>query len=96
MRLGLVRKYQTQDRKFYNVLWQYSTASDNPRAAGVLAVILHDRQIVFGESRVCDLAVGVLERATGQHFAAGGQTLAERDAAVSRALDWIKSQGIPE
>jgi len=93
---SLVRKYQTQDRKFYDVLWQYSTESDNPRAARVLAVVLRDRQIAFGESRVCDLAVGVLERATGQHFGAGGKTLTDRDGAVSRASAWIKAQGIPE
>lgn len=93
---GLVRKYQTQDRKFYNVLWQYSTESDNPRETRVLAVVLHDQQQISEKMRVCDFAVGVLERATKQHFGAGGERLKERDAAVSRALAWIKSQGIPE
>lgn len=93
---GLVRKYQTKDRKFYNVLWQYSTEDGNPREARVLAVVLHDRGILSGESRVCDFALGVLERATGRHFGAGGKTLTERDAAVSRALAWLESQGIHE
>ncbi len=88
---SLVQKYQTQDRKFYNLLWQWSTESDNPREARVLAVVLRDRSIAFGESRVCDLAVYELERATGQHFDAGGKTMAERDAAVSRALAWAES-----
>lgn len=93
---GLVRKYQTQDREFYSPLWQWSTESDNPRAARVLAVVLRDRNPISKEMRVCDFAVGVLERATGQHFGAGGKILAERDAAVSRALAWIKGQGIAE
>jgi hypothetical protein len=93
---GLVRKYQTQDRRFYNLLWQWGTESDNPRAARVLAVVLRDQQIAFDETRVCDFALGVLERATGQRFGSGGKTLAERDAAVARALAWIKSQGISD
>lgn len=88
---ALVRKYQTLDRRFYSVLWQYSTESGNPREARVLAVVMGDRQIAFGETRVCDFAVGVLERATGEHFGAGGKTIAERDAAVSRARSWLDS-----
>jgi len=93
---GLVRKYQALDREFYDVLWQYSTEADNPREVRVLAVVLRDRHIISGQTRVCDFAVGVLEHATGQHFGAGGKTTTERDAAVSRALAWLKSQGIPE
>ena len=89
---SLVKKYQTQDRKLYSLLWQWSTESDNnPREARVLAVVLRDRSIAFGESRFCDLAVYELERATGQHFGAGGKTIADRDAAVSRALAWAES-----
>ncbi|PYT22457.1 MAG: hypothetical protein DMG57_35210 [Acidobacteria bacterium] len=34
---GLVRKYQTADRNFYHVLWQYATESGSPREARVLA-----------------------------------------------------------
>ncbi len=92
----LVRKYQGLNGDFYTVLWQYSTEADNPREVRVLAVVLRDRHIISGQTRVCDFAVGVLERATGQHFGAGGKTLAERDAALSRALAWLKAQGIPE
>jgi hypothetical protein len=95
---GLVQKYQTADLKFYQMLWQFATESDNPREARVLAVVLHDRRIAFGEIRYCDLAVGVLERAVGQQFRAGlptdDQTPVERDQAVSRALAWLASQGI--
>jgi hypothetical protein len=90
----LVRKYQAQDRKFYGVLWQYATESGNPREARVLAVVLGDRRIVSGETRYCDFALGVLERAVGQHFGTGGKTVQQRDDAVSKALAWLKSQGL--
>ncbi len=88
---GLVRKYQTGDRKFYHMLWQYATESGNPREARVLAVVLRDRRIVFDETRYCDFAVGVLEKAVNQHFGSGGKTMKERDEAVSRALAWLES-----
>jgi hypothetical protein len=95
---GLVRKYQTLDRNFYQRLWQYATESGNPREARVLSVVLRDRRIAFGEIRYCDFAVGVLERAAGQQFRAGlptdDQTLEERDQALSRALAWLASQGL--
>jgi hypothetical protein len=91
---NLVRKYQTEDREFYGLLWQYATEEANSRGARVLAVVLRDRRIVFGETRYCDLAVGTLERSVGQKFSAGGYTQQERDAAVSRALAWLASQGI--
>jgi len=95
---GLVRKYQTADPKFYQVLWQYATESGTPRAARVLAVVLRDRRVAFREISYCDLAVGALERAVGQQFRAGlptdDQTPVERDQAVSRALAWLASQGI--
>ncbi len=57
---ALVRKYQTQNRKFYSVLWQYATENRNPREARVLAVVLRDQRIAFGQTRNCDFAVGVL------------------------------------
>lgn len=91
---GLVRKYQTQDQEFYRRLWQFATYDGNPREARVLAVVLRDRRIAFGEMRYCDLAVGVLEKAVGQTFGSGGTTLKERDDALSRALAWLRSQGI--
>jgi len=79
----LVRKYQTQNEKFYAALWQYATEAGNPREARVLAVVLQDRRIVFKETRYCDFALGVLEKAVGQHF-----------SSVSQALQWLKSQGL--
>lgn len=91
---GLVRKYQTQDENFYNLLWQDATMDGNPREARVLSVVLRDRRIAFGEIRYCDLAVAELEKAAGQHFGSGGATLKERDTAVSAALAWLKTQGI--
>jgi len=91
---ALVRKYQTADPKFYGVLWQYATENGNPREARVLAVVLHDRRKLSGEIRECDFAVGVLEKAVGRQFGAGGKTLKERDDAVSRALAWLESQGL--
>lgn len=91
---GLVRKYQIRDEKFYRVLWQYATEAGNPREAPVLAVVLHDRRPVSSELRYCDLAVGVLEKAVRQNFGAGAKTIKERDEAVSRAVAWVKSQGL--
>ena len=90
----LVRKYQTADQKFYNLLWQFATEDKSSRGARVLAVVLRDRRIDSGEMRYCDFAVGVLEKAVGQRFGSGGMTLKERDEAVSRALAWLKAQGI--
>jgi hypothetical protein len=93
---GLVRKYQTQDEEFYRRLWQFATYDGNSREARVLAVVLRDRRIAFGEMRYCDLAVGVLEKAVGQTFGSGGATLKGRDDALSRALAWLRSQGISD
>lgn len=91
---ALVRKYQTLAPKFYSSLWQCATESGNPREARVLAVVLTDRRISFGDTRYCDFALGVLEKAVGQHFRGSGDTLQERDEAVSRGLAWIKAQGL--
>jgi hypothetical protein len=91
---GLVRKYQIRDEKFYRVLWQYATEDGNPREARVLAVVLRDRRPVSSELRYCDFAVGVLEKAVSQNFSAGAETIKERDDAVSRAVAWLKSQGL--
>jgi DnaJ-domain-containing protein 1 len=100
---SLVRKYQTLDRNFYQMLWQSATESDNPREARVLAVVLRDRRVISNQTgsnqtRYCDFAVGVLERAVGQDFRTGlhtgDQTLEERDQAVTRALAWLASQGL--
>jgi hypothetical protein len=82
----LVRKYQTRDEKYYRVLWQYATEAGNPREARVLAVVLQDRRIVFKETRCCDFAVGVLEKAVRQNFGSGATTIKERDNALSQAL----------
>jgi hypothetical protein len=90
---ALVRKYQIADRQFYGMLWQYATEAGNPREARVLAVVLRDRRTAFGEMRICDFAVGVLEKAVNQHFGAGGKTMKERDDAESRALAWLESRG---
>lgn len=92
---NLVRKYQSENREFYQMLWQYATSSGDPREVRVLAVVLRDRRVVFKEVRYCDLAVGALGRAVGQDFRAGAETLEERDAAVSRALAWLATHGIP-
>jgi len=90
----VVRKYQTLDKQYYTVLWQYATEAGNPREARVLSVVLQDRRTLFGDSRYCDAALGVLERATGEHFGAGAQSIVERDAATARALTWLRSAGL--
>jgi hypothetical protein len=92
---NLVRKYQSSNRKYYQMLWQYATSYGNPRETQVLAVVLRDRGIAFREVRYCDLAVGALERAVGQDFHQGAETLEEWNAAVSRALAWLATHGIP-
>jgi hypothetical protein len=90
---GVVAKYQIRDHEYYSTLWQYATEASNPREARVLAVVLRDRKPVpESDLRVCDFAVGVLERAVGQNFG-GGKTLAERDEAVSRATAWLAMNG---
>lgn len=91
---ALVRKYQTQDEQFYRVLWQNATEAGNPREVPVLAVVLLDRRSAFRETRYCDYALVELERAVGQHFGGDGKTVKERDEAVSRALEWLRSQGL--
>ncbi len=100
---GLVRKYQTLDQNFYQMLWQYATESDNPYEARVLAVVLGDRRVISdqigsNQTRYCDFAVGVLQKAAGQDFRTGlgpaDQTLEERDQAVTRALAWLAAQGL--
>ena len=93
---GLVRKYQAQDEKFYNSLWQDATLDGNPREVRVVSVVLRDRRNAFGEIRYCDLAVAELEKAVAQHFGSGSATLKDRDNAVSAALAWLKTQGILE
>ncbi len=96
---ALVQKYQTRNKRFYSVLWQYATEAGNPREARVLAVVLRDRSLLYelpnyGPVRYCDFAVGVLERAVGQHFGTGAVTQSGRDQAVEMALSWLRSQGI--
>jgi hypothetical protein len=83
--------------KFYGTLWQYATVAGNPREARVLAVVLHDRRTVpGGGGRYCDFALRWLERAVNQRFSSGGETVKERDDAVTRALEWLKSQGLSD
>jgi hypothetical protein len=89
---ALVRKYQTLDRQFYTILWQYSTESDNPREARVLSVVLNDREVLHDGLRVCDFAVGVLERATKENFTTGATS---RDDVLARARAWLDAHGIP-
>jgi len=91
---GLVKKYQSQDEKFYRVLWQDATYAADPREERVLSVVLSDRRVVFEDWRYCDLAVSELERASKQQFGSEGKTMQERDAAVARAQAWLRTQGI--
>jgi hypothetical protein len=91
---GIVAKYQVRDRGYYSILWQYATEAGNPREARVLAVVLRDRNPVpRSDFRVCDFAVGELERAVGQKFGGDGKTLVERDEALSRAMAWLAMNG---
>jgi hypothetical protein len=88
---AIVRKYQTLDVKYYSVLWQYATESDNPREVRVLSVVLADRRIASGSMRYCDYALGEFDRLTKEHFDIAAASILERDAAISRALEWIKA-----
>jgi hypothetical protein len=92
---GVVAKYQLQNREHYQILWRFATDFNNPREGRVVAVVLRDRNPFSGlDMRVCDYAVGLLERAVGQKFATGGKTLVERDEAVSRAMAWLAMNGL--
>jgi hypothetical protein len=93
MRLAaIVRKYQALDPKYYGVLWQYATGSDNPREITVLAVVLTDRRIASGGMRYCDYALGEFTRLRKERFDIAAASIPERDEAISRALAWIKAQ----
>jgi hypothetical protein len=87
----IVRKYQTLDPKYYGVLWQYARESGNPREIRVLAVVLTDRRIASGRMRYCDYALGEVDRLTKERFDIVDASIAVRDAAISRALAWIKA-----
>jgi len=87
----IVRKYQALDEEYYRVLWQYASESANPRETRVLAVVLADRRIAWGSFRYCDLALGEFDRLTKQQFDIERASIPERNAAISRALAWIKA-----
>jgi hypothetical protein len=88
---AIVQKYQVLDPKYYSVLGQYATESENPREIHVLAVVLTDRRIALESMRYCDYALGEFDRLTKQQFDIAAATMPERDAAISRALAWIKA-----
>ena len=88
---AIVRKYQALDLRYYSVLWQDATGSDNLRERRVLTIVLADRRIAWGSMRYCDLALGEFDRLTKQQFDIDGASIPERDAAISRALAWIKA-----
>jgi hypothetical protein len=89
----IVKKYQALDPKYYSVLWQYATEADNPREIRVLGIVLADRRVAWGNMRYCDLALGEFDRLGKQLFDIQAASIAERDAAISRALAQIKAQG---
>ena len=72
------------------MLWQYATESDNRREIRVLAVVLANRRIASGSMRYCDYALGEFNRLRKQRFDIAAASIPERDAAISRALAWIK------
>jgi hypothetical protein len=91
---SIVRKYQSLDAKYYGVLWQYASESDNPREVGVLAVVLADRRIASGTMRYCDYALGEFDRLTREQFDIAAASIPQRDAAISRALARIAQASI--
>jgi hypothetical protein len=92
---AFVRKYRVADPSFYNSLWQSATVPDNRNSAYVLAVVLEDRRVAFRNIRTCDLAVGSLERATGEDFGSDPEgPIAARNQAVDRAFAWLRAEGI--
>ncbi len=88
---AIVRKYQTLYPDYYSGLWQFATESGNPREIPVLAVVLTDRRIQCCGFRYCDYALYEFDRVTKQKFDIKTATIPERDAAISRALAWIKA-----
>jgi hypothetical protein len=77
------------------LLWQYATGSESPRETGVLAAVLADRRIASGSMRYCDYALGEFGRLTKQPFDIAAASISERDAAILRALAWIKVHTLP-
>jgi hypothetical protein len=74
------------------VLWQQATGSANPREIRVLAVVLTDRRIASGDMRYCDYALGEFDRLTNQQVDFAAASIPERDQAIIRALEWIKTR----
>ena len=62
-----------------------------PAKTRVLAIVLADRRIAWGSIRYCDLALGEFDKLTKQDFNIDSASIPERDAAISRALAWIKA-----
>ena len=92
---ALVRKHRGGDPQFYNSLWQSATNTGAENSAYVLAVVLEDRRTAFRTLRYCDLAVGYLERATGEDFNIDLEgPIAARDQAIERAFAWLRAEGI--
>jgi hypothetical protein len=92
---ALVRKYQAGNPEHYRSLWQRATDPDTRTYAYVLAVVLEDRRVAFRGIRRCDLAVGYLERATGEDFGSNPEgPMSVRNQAIERAFTWLRAQGI--
>lgn len=92
---ALVRKFQTEDQRFYRQLWVSATGEGSSNSAYTLAVVLEDQRTAYDDVRNCDNAVVYLERATGQSFRnAPDSSLAERDRAIERAFAWLRTEGI--
>jgi hypothetical protein len=88
---AIVQKYQALGPKYYGVLWQYATESENPPEVGVLAVVLADRRVASGTMRYCDYALGEFDRLRKEQFDIAAASIPERDVAISRALAWIRA-----
>jgi hypothetical protein len=90
----LVRKHRDAGPAFYNRLWQSVGLENNTNAGYVLAVVLEDRRIAFGDVRYADLAAEALQRQTGEDL--GVESNARRfarDRTIARALAWLGDHG---
>ncbi len=94
--IGVIKDAKARDVARYSQLWQVVFGGKQPRVIRILAVLMDDeRPAAPGMSfRFCDYAASQLQIFSGESFGfkpGVDQSLTERNAAVARARNWLKS-----
>lgn len=85
-----LRRLKTADVEQYRKLFGSAAYSQNKREIQLAAVLIDDTREGFPPMRYCDIAVGVLQRLSGQDFGVvQNMTRPDWDHAISRARDWL-------